>query len=313
MSFSNKRLFSIQRAYKIVKWFKEHKQLPKFSTGNKIEESHARWIYYKRISKNRPIWFQEIDDIFVKNGIVNLFNPDKYIGWSIRAINKAKKVVERTENRGSLPRWRYKRPLEFKDCHWISRKTLAKCNLSKTYKWYDEVEKVFVDKGFNNVFEKNRLSELEKVVALQKAKDVAIRAKIRGCLPNQLSKNKQEVKDFQRIMHIKSARNSSVKHSKWYKEYIKIFEEQGFFHVFVSKKTKILKKAKEIANRCKLRGFLPRYTQRKSRIQEYNDAHWIYETKRAKYSPIQGNGTRIWYPEYEKIFTAAGFPGIFLK
>lgn len=144
----------------------------------------------------------------------------------------------------------------------------------------------------------------EKEDAIKQAHEVFGRAKGRGCLPKNGRKDKQEASDATWIQNKKRAKNGG-KNSTWYPEILDIAIKYGYSYAFDNLRQMAIKQCKDIFQRAKERGALPKQTDKN--IQENDDANWIQHKKQTK----QGKGTGFFYHEFLQISKDFGFPDAF--
>lgn len=130
------------------------------------------------------------------------------------------------------------------------------------------------------------------------------RSDLRGHLPREHSKVKQERQDCQWIITKRKAKRGYGKRV-FYQELQNIAEERGYPDMFNTTKDVQLKICREILQRAKKRGCLPRCKTEDN--VEKQDRRWIGAKRRAK----KGRGMHIFSKEYDKIAKEYGFPDAF--
>jgi len=223
---------SINRAHEIFKKAQKKGRLPSQHSKNKQEKKDGLWIQDKKKAKNNKKnmnWYPALDDIADQYGFSGVF--DKSYGGQ-RAINDLRKVLQRIQKRGCLPKGKSKDPQEVKDSIWINSKRQTKAGRGKSI-WYPELDKIAEQYGFPNIFDiKKRYGSGEMI---DKAHEVLRRTQKRGCLPKSNSEDLQEVKDaswFNSRRQSKMGKGSSI----WYTELDKIAKQYGFPSAFNKQK-----------------------------------------------------------------------------
>lgn len=296
---------AIKEAHEVFGRAKERGYLPKYNSKNKQEANDYKWIHDKKQikkggtrknGKTRGIWYPILEEIANKYGFFNIFDS---ISWVEKSFIRATDIFNRAKERGYLPK-RSKDKQEAQDASWMSKKRQDKSNGKK---WDISLDYVAEQYGFHGAF---NLIDLDQE-AIIKAENIFNRAKKRGCLPKQHSKDKQEVEDAKWISHRKQAKNGKGHGTVWHPVLEEIAKKHGFLDVFdrIDFKKQEMDKAEEVFGRAKERGNLPKQGSKDE--QELKDSQWINDKKLAKI----GKGKVSWYSFLDKIATKYGFPHTF--
>ena len=183
-------------------------------------------------------------------------------GWKWESINgklksealtQCEEVFSRAKTRGKLPNRCSENIQEKQDAQWIRSKKKAKQGRAAGY-WFPEFEEIASKYGFKDAF-----SDL-KSKALTECEEIFERAKIRGFLPKNGSKDTQEAKDARWLSNKKMSRQGGGNGVLWHPEFEEIAAKHGFKDIFeyIDRKSESLAECEEIFKRAKARGFLPK-------------------------------------------------------
>ena len=245
-----------------------------------------------------------------KNGLLSpsqIAKCEKLPGWyweidlKQKAIDQLNEILDRADERGSLPTRNSKDLQERRDAEWIGTKIQVKDDRCRGT-FYPELEEIAKKRGYPNLFEKIDLVK----GAIDQLNEILDRVDARGSLPESDSKDPQERKDARWIKNKKTVKSGSGR-GIWYPELDQIIIERERPDLFGIRdlKQEAIDQLNEILDRADIRGSAPKQNQKDP--QEVKDAEWIGSKRAAK----KGKGKGLFYPELEKIAKKRGYPDLF--
>lgn len=289
-------LIAISQAHGIFQRAIERGRLPRADIPESQEKKDGIWMQVKRRAKAGYIdnltWYPKLDEIASQYGFRGAFDDIKK-----RTLDKAHVIFKRAKTRGRLPDKDSGDSVECMDDNWIKSHRQAKKGTGGST-WYPELDSIPPEYGFFNVFD----TTCWKTHNINNAHEIFKRAKIRGKLPSESSKDEQEKKDARWILSQRQ-RKIGTSPRPWYPELDDVPKQYGFNgNVFDPNnlKQEAIDNAHGVFRRAKKRGKLP--NKRSKDEQEKSDGYWIKIKRRAK-----SGGHGIWYPELDEIAKQYGF------
>jgi hypothetical protein len=297
--------YAIMMCQKVVEFRKKHERYPSSHSNDEDERKLGHWLGCMRQAKQGKgsghVFYPILDKMAEEAGYLEMFNK---IDREQEAIDKCNKVIEFRKKHGRYPSCMSTDLYERKLGAWLSWMKGAKQGKGNGQIFYPILEKMVVDAGYPEMFNKIDLEQ----DAIDKCNKVIEFRKKHGHYPNQRSNDEDERKLGIWFVHIRIAKHGNETRSVFYPILEKMVVDAGYPELFnkIDREQEAIDNCNEVIEFKKKHG---RYPSCKSKDEDERKlGQWLINMRRAK----QGKRIRnIFYPILETMVKKVRLPNMF--